>query len=70
MQAEKPRVYDGMGSGHHTTGELTMDLREIPTDEDWVAQIELEFDDDELPEEDELEDWPLDEDVRRLLHDR
>jgi len=41
----------------------------MPAELDWVDEVDVEFEDDELDEL-ELEEWPLEEDVLRLLNDR
>lgn len=61
-----------MGSGHHDEPLERVMHPQVPrlADRDWADRDDVEFEDDELDEDFDLEDWPLDEDVRRLLHDR
>jgi len=35
----------------------------------WAEELDIDFDDDYEPDDLEGDDWPIVEDVRRLLHD-
>ena len=45
------------------------DTAPLPADDLWAEELDIDFEDDYEPDDLEAEDWPVVEDVRRLLHD-